>query len=85
MAALTTNDRAIVRASISADLSRAYEGCAVNKIDMQAAVNAIDDFLVANAAAINNALPAAAKANLTSSQKARLLCAVITRRYITGA
>lgn len=58
---------------------------ACTKADIRAAFNALDDFLVANAAAVNNAIPQPAKANLTTSQKAQLLCAVVTKRYIKGA
>lgn len=55
------------------------------KADIQAAFNALDDFLVTNATAINNALPAGAKANLTTVQKALLITKVIEKRYIKGA
>lgn len=57
----------------------------ITKPDLLAAVNALDDFLVNNAAAVNNALPAAAKAGLTTAQKALLLMYVVDKRYISGA
>lgn len=58
---------------------------ALTKADIRAAFNAIDAFLNANAAAINNAIPQPARAQLTTQQKARMLNEVIRRRYIAGA
>ena len=56
----------------------------VSKQDLRAAVNALDQYFSDNAAAINNTLPAAAKAGLTASQKALLLMYVISKRYLAG-
>lgn len=58
---------------------------ALTKADIRAAFNAIDAFLDANAAAINNAIPQPARAQLTTAQKARMLNEVVRRRYIIGA
>ena len=58
-------------------------GCA--KADVKAAVDAVDDWVVANAASYNSALPTAFKNNATAAQKARLLTYVVERRYETGA
>lgn len=85
MAALTDAARAELWGEIMSDLSRSREAVGIAKDDLRAAANALDDFLVANQAAINNALPAAAKAGLTTPQKARLLMAVVRKRYLTGA
>lgn len=69
-----------------AELMRSQLGSiSISKTDLRAAVNAIDDFLVSNATAINNALPAAAKAGLTQPQKALLLMFVIEKRYLNGS
>jgi hypothetical protein len=57
---------------------------ALTKADIRAAVDALDTFLSDNATAINNALPTAAKNNLTQAQKARLLTYVISQRYLKG-
>ena len=59
--------------------------CAVNKTDLRAAFNALDTFFHSNAATINAAIPQPARSNLTTEQKARLLMAVIRKRYIAGA
>lgn len=52
------------------------------KGDLRTAVNNLDDLLESNATAINNAFPASIRAQLTTQQKARLVLAVIRRRYL---
>lgn len=64
---------------------RANIACNLTKAQLQAAVDAIDDWLDANAVAMNSALPAAARTGLSTTQKAMLLMAVIARRYRVGA
>lgn len=61
------------------------EGFTLSKVDVRAAVNAIDDFLQNNAAALNSAIPLPARTALSTTQKALLLTAVVRRRYIVGA
>jgi len=86
MAALSAPDRIAVGAQFQSVGSQALESFgAVTKADLQAAVAAVDDWVVANAASYNNALPTAAKNALTASQKAKLLMYVVERRYQTGA
>lgn len=55
--------------------------CAITKVDLRAAVNALDDFLENNAAAINTAIPQPARGSLSSAQKAQILAYVALRRY----
>lgn len=50
------------------------------KVDLQEAIDGIDDYFTANATAINNAIPATARAALTTSQKAVLVGYVALRR-----
>lgn len=50
------------------------------KAQLQAAVNAIDDFLEANAATLNNAFPAAFRTAATTAQKAAVVGFVAMRR-----
>ena len=57
----------------------------ITKAELRAAVDALDTYLNDNAATINNALPVAARTNLTSAQKAALMMYVISRRYLVGA
>lgn len=67
------------------EIRKAGTPCNITKAQMQAAVDAIDDWIDANAAAMNSALPTAARNGLTTTQKAMLLMAVIARRYKVGA
>ncbi|MGH2620634.1 MAG: hypothetical protein ACRDHG_08710 [Anaerolineales bacterium] len=55
--------------------------CAITKPQLRAAIDAADDWADSNAASFNNALPTAAKNNLTAKQKAFLLALVILRRH----
>ena len=84
MAALSDQDRADTSAAYQSDRALGVLG-AVTKSDVRAAINAVDDWVVANAAAYNNALPAAAKAALTAAQKSMLLSYVVEKRYQKGA
>ena len=84
MAVLTNEARAAVNQEIEDFLSSKWEGCSIGRQDLRAAVDALDSFFDANAAAVNDALPAAAKAGLTVSQKALVLMYVIKRRYLDG-
>lgn len=59
--------------------------CTILKADVRAAFNALDTFFNSNAATINSALPQPARSSLTTEQKARLLMAVIRKRYLHGA
>lgn len=51
------------------------------KADIQAAVNAADDWADANAASFNTALPATFRTNASAGQKALLLAVVILARF----
>lgn len=86
MAVLNNGDRAEVSAEFQREISDAREVFgALTKADIRAAVDALDSFLDTNASAINTAIPQPARAQLTTSQKARLLKFVITKRYIRGS
>lgn len=60
-------------------------GVSIAKADLRAAFDAIDSFLDANAAAIDQAIPQPARSGLTTQQKALLLALVVRRRYDVGA
>lgn len=85
MAVLSDNARAEVWADAMRQLSNDRETVSIIKTDLRATINAIDDWIVANATAFNNTLPTAAKNGLTTSQKARLFALVETRRYVDGS
>jgi hypothetical protein len=54
------------------------------KAEMRAAVDAVDAWVNSNSTSFNNAIPLPARTALTASQKARLLLAVVERRYLAG-
>ena len=81
MAVLPDQSRVDVWADLMRQLSTERQTVAITKDELRAAVNAIDDFLESNATAINNAFPAAAKAGLTTAQKARVLAYVALKRW----
>lgn len=78
MAVLADADRKLVWG----DLMRSETAqVALTKVQFRAAVDACDDWIDQNAASFNNALPTAAKNNLTAKQKQRLFMAVARRRW----
>jgi hypothetical protein len=82
VAALSDADRAQLTADFQSDPDLLGESFgAMTKADLRAAVNALDDYLDANATTINAAIPQPARGALTSRQKARLLVYVIRLRY----
>ena len=86
MAALADADRAAVNKEFQELISLARETFgAMTKAELRAAVDAIDNWIVSNAAAFNTAIPQPARAALTVSQKARLFSLIVYKRYITGA
>ena len=82
MAVLSDPDRVTVWAKFMQDTSAARETFgAMSKVDLRAAVNAIDVWVDANAAAFNSAIPQPARGVLTAKQKAWLLMAVVNKRF----
>lgn len=81
MATLTSEQRQEVRAELSALLSHARQPFALTKAQFLAAIEATDDWIEANAASFNSALPAAARTGLTAAQKARLFYFVALKRF----
>lgn len=81
MAALSAAIRLQIRAEIGRVISEAREPFVLTKAQLDAAINATDDWIDANAAAYNTALPVAARNNLTAGQKARLFSIVALRRF----
>lgn len=85
MAVLTNQ----ARADASAEYQRTYAPgetvSGVTRADIRAAFNAIDDLMFSSETTINNAFPVATRNGLTTAQKARLLMAVVAKRYLTGA
>lgn len=84
MAVLSDADRDVVWGEWMRDVSADHESCGITKAQLLAAVNAVDSWTDTNAPAFNLALPTAARNNLTSAQKARLLMYVVRRRWLSG-
>lgn len=84
MATMTNADRLASRVSFTTDICDAREAIGVNKTDLAAAVNAVDQWISDNAASFNAAIPQPARSALTASQKARLFWAVAYRRFVVG-
>lgn len=79
--ALTTQQRTDLRADIGRFMSETRTPFNLTKAQVDAAIAATDDWIDANAASFNSALPTAARNNLTASQKAQLFHLVAMRRY----
>lgn len=85
MAVLADPDRAIVWRDFMAERSAAKDVFgALTKAELRAAVNALDQWVSDNGAAINSAIPQPARAVLTTQQKALLMQFVISKRYLSG-
>lgn len=86
MAVLTSGKRAELWKEFMSEISRDREVLgALTKQQLRAAVDAIDDWLHSNAAALNSAIPQPARGALTTAQKARLLVFVVKKRFLEGA
>lgn len=81
MAVLSDPDRATLWARYMSDASSARTPIPLSKPDLRAAVDAVDDWVDANAGAFNAAIPQPARSALTAQQKANLLLYVVRRRF----
>ena len=79
--ALTTAQKIAIRAAWGADISFKRIEFTLSKADVDAAIDAVDNWIDANAASYNSALPLPARTTLTSAQKAELLYLVALKRY----
>jgi hypothetical protein len=85
MATLTDTQHNEINSQYQSDLSKLRETLAgVIKSDIKAAVVATDQWVSDNKVSFNNALPTAAKDNLTADQKSRILTYVVARRFQEG-
>lgn len=82
--ALTAPQRTALRAEIGRVLSERREVFPLSKPQLDAAINATDDWIEANAAAFNSALPVVARNGLTARQKMELFCRVALARFTNG-
>lgn len=85
MAVLTTNERQQVWRGLMRYWSKLSELiAALTKLDLREAVDTTDTWIEDNQVSFNNALPVAARTNLTASQKTLLFCVVAARRVSIG-
>ena len=80
MAELSTADKIKIRRGLSEYWSVIWDSVDLNKAELLSAVNATDTWIENNQSSFNNALPTAAKNNLTAEQKTLLFCAVAMAR-----
>lgn len=81
MAVLSNAIRLQIRAAFASLISQRREPFALTRAQLDAAIAATDDWIDANAAAFNTALPAAARNGLSAAQKAELFSFVALRRF----
>lgn len=81
MAVLTTQERQELSAEIMRDISRLREPLNVTKAAVIAAIIATDDWVEANTASFNSALPLPARTDMTLKQKTQLFMRVVRKRF----
>lgn len=84
MAVLNAADRLAGYFAYMADRNAARDGLELTKPNLKAAFDAVDTWIDANMASFNAALPLPARTALTTPQKAKLLVAVVERRFLSG-
>lgn len=81
MAVLPAEDRAALRSLFASRLSRDRTPLGVTKAELRAAIDAVDDWIDANSASYNAALPQPFASQAGPRLKAALLMFVIQKRY----
>lgn len=84
MAVLTEQDRFDTWAEVMR-VGADFGQVTITKQDLRAAVNAVDQFLSDNAAALNAAIPQPARGSLTAAQKAFIVEMIARKRRLKGA
>ena len=78
MAVLTDTQRRNTWAALMREGTGTFS---IAKPDLRDALNAVDDWVDANAASLNAAIPQPARGALTPAQKAQMLVFVVERRF----
>jgi hypothetical protein len=81
MVKLPDLDRQAAWGELMSKWSSEHKACPLSKVQLRDFLNAVDDWIDANAASYNQALPLAARNNLTPSQKAEGLLFMVERRF----
>lgn len=84
MAVLEDTDRRSVWADFMAAMAHVDRTTGMTKADLRAAVDAMDVYIGANAAAINQAFPQPARSALTNVEKIGIFAWVALKRYGKG-
>jgi hypothetical protein len=80
VAALPDVDRIEVTAKLQRLVQWLAIACGITKVDLKAAIDATDDWIDANQASFNTALPTAARNGLNLTQKTLIFCYVAMKR-----
>ena len=84
MTVLTQEVRTELWADLMRRLSAERQAVVINKLELRAAIDAVDAWAEANASSFNSALPVAARTGLTPQQKAMMLAWVVMKRHEVG-
>jgi hypothetical protein len=84
MAVMTDPQRFDTWADFMRELSSEREPIALTKVELRAAIDAVDLWISDNAASFNTAIPQPARGALTAAQKARMLMFVVRKRFSVG-
>lgn len=84
MAVLSDNDRLAGYVEFLNLRNLDRDALEITKPNVRAAFDALDDWVTSQQATINAAIPQPARTALTTPQKAKLLIAVLNRRYLSG-
>lgn len=81
MAVLSAGDRSALLKAYAQELSANFDGLNLTRAQLQAVIDAADDWAEANSASYNTAIPQPQRGVLTARQKAAILMYVIRRRW----
>ena len=81
MALLSNKNKELLNQVFADEESNERRKVVPGKQDIRAAIDAVDNWLEANRASFNAAIPAPAKSGLTSRQKMKLLMLIINKRW----
>ena len=84
MTVLTEEDRADCSTEFQREESRDRSPIGGTKADIRVMINALDDYMDTNAAAMNQAIPQPQRGMFTAAQKAKVLNFVVRKRYLQG-
>lgn len=84
MASLSAGDRIAGNNTFMQERNAVRDSLELTKANLKAAYDAANTWADSVQAAYNSALPLPARTSLTTQQKAKLLIAVLERRYLSG-